>query len=365
MTDLRSYFTAVHAGRRRDSLAPIVTGLLWPLSLLFRLAVLLRNFAYDSGIKGGQNLDCKVVSIGNLTTGGTGKTPVTMLIAERLQQKFNLAILSRSYHSGNERRSLILRGDQIVSSQAPSVGDELLLLAALFPKVWFAIGANRFRGGSQLVPREHIQIAILDDGFQHRQLARNCDIVLVDASNPFGNRLSLPAGPLRENLSALKRAHVVLLTRCESVDRKIVSQLEREIGRHVDFNIIFKLRTNISRIRALESQLDLAIPGRKVWLFSGIGNPDSFERLISAAGLEVLGHTVFADHHSYDSEDIKALGRRIEDGAAACLLTTAKDAVKLPANAFPPRCCGVVEIGIDFVDREDIFWGIIARSVGA
>ncbi len=365
MIDLPSYISAIHAGRRRNVLTFIVTLLLWPFSLLFRAAIALRNLAYDTGLVRGRRLECKVISIGNLTTGGTGKTPVTMLIAENLGKTLRTAILSRGFRSGREHESIVLRGDQINAQAAPFVGDEILMLAARLPNVWFAIGADRYKGGSLLVTREQIQAAILDDGFQHRQVARDCDIVLVDATNPFGNGFRLPAGPLREEFSALQRCNIVLLTRCESVDRKAVDHLEKFIGRYIEPTQIFKLRISISEIRALAESINLPVTGRRVWLFSGIGNPVSFEKLVVGSGLEVVGHTIYSDHHNYNEKEYAALARILIDGRADCLLTTAKDAVKIPTSAFAERSCGVVEIGIDFVDRADIFWGIIARSVGA
>ena len=365
MSDLRSYIATIHSGKRRSPLALLLLIFLWPISLLFRLIVAGRNFAYDHGIVKGRSLGCKVISIGNLTTGGTGKTPVTILIAERLQKTKRVAILSRGYRSGNEHNSTILHGDELSADVASKVGDELALMASRLPLVWFAVGADRYSSGVRLVKDERIEIAILEDGFQHRQIRCDCDIVLVDASNPFGNGLFLPAGPLREGIRSLKRSSIVLLTRTESVDPLVVDKLQARIARIVASEKIFRLHTDVTAFHELESRNAFPVANRKVWLFSGIGNPESFEIQAVAGGVDVVGHTIFPDHHAYSETDITALNRIVSGGKAELLLTTAKDAVKLNAGAFLQGTCGVMEIGIDFVDREAIFWGIIARSVGA
>ncbi|MGB5138936.1 MAG: tetraacyldisaccharide 4'-kinase, partial [Candidatus Zixiibacteriota bacterium] len=279
MSDLRSYMATVHSGKRRSFAALLLVSLLWPLSLIFRLIVALRNYSFERRIFKSHSLGCKVLSVGNLTTGGTGKTPLTIMIAERLQISKRVAILSRGYRSGNEHNSITLRGSEITSSAAALVGDELALMAARLPNVWFAVGADRLAGGKKLVVDEKIEIAVLEDAFQRRQIARDCDIVLVDASNPLGNGLFLPAGPLRESLKSLKRSSIVLLTRTESVDPLVVDQWHDRIAQIVPHDRIFRLHTDMAVIHSLDPDSGFSLADCKVWLFSGIGNPESFEIL--------------------------------------------------------------------------------------
>lgn len=365
MTNARSYISRLHAGNTENLADFVVTTVLWPFSLLFRLGVAMRGLCYRIGVFRGRKLPCPVISIGNLTTGGTGKTPVTLLIAERLSQHLRCAILSRGYRSGKESQTQTYRGAEIGPANLSDVGDEMALLARRLPGCLFGIGADRYATGSLLAEREKVEVAILDDGFQHRQLARNCDIVLIDATSPFGNGLFLPAGPLREAAPALRRADIIVLTRCESADPQIVEQLECRVARYSSSGKIFRLRMSMIAVRSLQSRQAVRLDDKKVWLFSGIGNPGSFENLAVAGGVNVVGHTVLPDHHDYDASDFGALKRNLAEHRAEVLLTTDKDAVKIPPGTFAPDTCCVLEIGIDFVDRADIFWGIIARSVGA
>ena len=365
MTDARIHITRLHSGKRRTPLLLLLLVILWPLSLLYRIGVALRNSCYSRGILKVHRLGCPVISVGNLTTGGTGKTPVTILIASRLQQKMTTVVLSRGYRSGNVRRSVTMRGNEISNSDVAIVGDEIALMASQLPQVWFGVGADRMAAASGLQSRQKIEAVILDDGFQHRRISRDCDIVLIDASNPFGNGMSLPAGPMREQIAALRRSHVVLLTRCESVDRSAVDELLTRISRHIDESRVFRTQTVIKSIRTIDGATEPKIADRRVWLFSGIGNPGAFDNALAATGARICGHSIFPDHHRYTETEIKTLSRILIDNQADYLLTTAKDAVKLTAYNLDKARCGVVEIGIDFVDRADIFWGIIARSVGA
>jgi tetraacyldisaccharide 4'-kinase len=365
MTKLRRYISRLHAHPATTFVALTITTLLWPLSLLLRLGVALQSLLYKLGVFRSRSLPYPVISIGNLTTGGTGKTPVALLLADRLGRSLRCAVLSRGYGSDGESRVQIYRGSEIGPDQLAGVGDEIELLASRLPDCWFGIGADRFATGTRLARSEKIQVAILDDGFQHRRLARNCDIVLIDATNAFGNGLFLPAGPLREGIAALKRSQVVLLTRCESADPQLVDQLESRVAHYVEAGRIFRLRMHMVAIRASTSRRRIELDDRKVWLFSGIGNPGSFENLAVAGGVNVVGHMIFPDHHGYSPSDIEALKRLLTDHRAEVLLTTDKDAVKIQPGTFAPDTCCVLEIGIDFVDRADIFWGIIAGSVGA
>ncbi len=365
MTDLRLNISRIHSGKHRTPALLILLFALWPISLFYRLGVALRNCGYSRGIFKIHQLNCPVISVGNLTTGGTGKTPVTILIANRLQQKFVTAILSRGYRSGNEDHPVVFQGSQISETDLASVGDEITLMASKLPRAWFGVGADRLATGTELASRGKIQVALLDDGFQHRRIARQCDIVLIDATNPFGNGMALPVGPLRESISAIRRCQIVLITRCESVDQMVIDHLVGTISRFIAEDRIFRAETTITSIRTIDELSDLKIADRRVWLFSGIGNPAAFENSLAATGARICGHTIYPDHHPYTERDIESLRFILNENRAEYLLTTAKDAVKLAAYNLDKSRCGVVEIGIDFVDRADIFWGIIARSVGA
>ncbi len=154
MTNLRLNISKIHSGKRRTPMLLILLIVLWPVSLVYRLGVWLRNACYSCGIFKVHKLNCPVISIGNLTTGGTGKTPVTILVAEKLKQKLVTAILSRGYRSGTEDHPVIFQGSQISDPEFASVGDEIALMASKLPRAWFGVGANRLATGTELSSRE-------------------------------------------------------------------------------------------------------------------------------------------------------------------------------------------------------------------
>jgi tetraacyldisaccharide 4'-kinase len=305
----------------------------------------------------------KVISVGNITTGGTGKTPVTLMIAQWLKSRnTSFAVVSRGYRSPVEKSGLVFNS---TSNPADEIaGDEISLLARKLPNTWFGIGRDRFRSIKTLQSDYQIGVFVLDDGFQHWQLHRDLDIVLVDAVNPFGNGWPLPSGNLREPVSALKRADIVIITRTESVTVDALAALRIRIREHVATDRIFETRTVLSVIRDLDlgRPIDMStLKSQKCIAFCGIGNPLGFVRLLTANGIDVNRSITFDDHHRYTRDDIAALREMLADGSADMLLTTEKDAVKLPSDAFDTGKCGVVEITIAFADREDIFWHKIAE----
>ena len=285
---------------------------------LFGAAVTLRRALYDAGVLSAHRLGVPVVCVGNLSTGGTGKTPMCALVAERLARRgLRPGILSRGYGA----------------SHGPN--DEALLLERLLPGVPHVQDRDRVHGGRLLVEQGCGSI-VLDDGFQHRRLHRDLDLVLVDATRPWGLpapsrggapvRALLPRGLLREPPSSLARAAAIVLTRVSQAEAGDLERLEREIERFAPGKPILRadhrparLRDESGSVHALDS-----LAGREVDLASGIGNPESFERSVRALGARVRTHRVFPDHHGYIAGDLANLGvdRR-------ALVFTAKDAVKL------------------------------------
>jgi tetraacyldisaccharide 4'-kinase len=305
----------------------------------------------------------KVLSIGNITTGGTGKTPVTLMLANWLKSRnLPFAVLSRGYQSPSEKGSIVFNSSASVSNNV--VGDEIALLARKLPDTWFGVGRDRIHNIKTLRERQNIGVFLLDDGFQHRKLFRDYDIVLLDASNPFGNGWLLPAGNLREPLSSLARADIVLITRVESSTPAEVVALKERLRKYVDVKRIFEVRTTISRLYdfATREPVELnELSQRKCAAFCGIGNPDSFTHLLEANGIALKASIIFDDHHRYSGTDLALLSRMLRDGSCDLLLTTEKDAIKLPRDSFARGSCAVVEIAVALAEREDIFWDKIAE----
>jgi tetraacyldisaccharide 4'-kinase len=285
---------------------------------IFAAAATLRRSLYDARALPIHRLGVPVVCVGNLTTGGTGKTPMCALVAERLSRRGLLpGILSRGYGA----------------SHGPN--DEALLLARLLPGVPHVQDRDRVAGGRRLVERGCGSI-VLDDGFQHRRLHRDLDLVLLDATRPWGLpapneggspvRALLPRGLLREPPSSLRRADAVVLTRVSQAQAPDLERLEREIERFAPGKPVLRADHRPARLRDESGQVhELAsLSGREVDLASGIGNPESFERSVEALGARVRTHRVFPDHHSYAAGDLASLG-----ADRRALVVTAKDAVKL------------------------------------
>ena len=284
--------------------------------------------AYDRGLRRPRRLPIPVVSVGNLTVGGTGKTPVTaLLIAEAERRGLTPCVLTRGY--GGTARSSELLGGRVNGQPATAaeVGDEALLLSRQFPGVPVLVGARRGANAEAYLARGgSADVMILDDGFQHRALARDADLVLVDARRPWGNGFTLPAGPLREPASALARASVVLVTGFTGPGRRPIPD---DIARIMGSRPVFTAVSAIRGFRPLHSGDDLPDSrGLRVRAVVGIARPERFRDALESVGVEVAAWSVYPDHHPFNREDV----RREETAAAKAghvLVTTAKDAVRL------------------------------------
>jgi len=294
---------------------------------MFGAAASLRAVLYDRGWLRSERLDAPVVSIGNLSAGGTGKTPMVAWVVRELQKRgLRPGLLSRGY-----------------GAKAGELNDEALLLAELLPGVPHVQDADRARGGRALCELQ-VDVVVLDDGFQHRRLARDLDIVLIDALRPWGlPRASesseplaafLPRGLLREGPSALARAHCIVITRVDQARQSDLVELRGAISRVAPGVALASATHRAARLRGLDArEVGLGrLRGRAVDLASGIGNPQAFEASVRELGALVGEHRRFDDHHDYLASDLDGLAR---DGR--WVVTTAKDAVKLRKLEIGPR----------------------------
>lgn len=365
MTPLRQYTADMQTGRKRSAIANILKCLLLPTSMTYGVALVVRKLCYALGLCRSKRLSGRVISVGNITTGGTGKTPVTLLLGEWLTSRgVEFGILSRGYRSGSEDSGSVFRNSDSTNLQISALGDEVALMARRLPNVWFGIGKNRHEQGMTMNEQHNINMFVLDDGFQHLQLRRDCDIVLIDASNPWGNGFLFPAGSLREPLSSIRRAQLILVTRSDLVSALELEELTELLLKYHSSEQVFFMKTAMRHVSDLlsgkvieRSQVD----GKRVSAFAGIGNPDSFRALLNASGLDVVSFKAFDDHHEYTMDDLSALRQYISDNVADLLITTEKDAVKLPRDYFRKGECLVAQISFAFVERKDIFWGKIAE----
>jgi tetraacyldisaccharide 4'-kinase len=368
LDSLKLKIATIQRGQFGDIISRIVMGLLLPFSWIYGLIMAIRNMFYDAGMVKAHRLPGKVISIGNLTTGGSGKTPVTLMLAELLKSRgVEFAILTRGYGAAYGHSEIVFNSGKIDQDTIDWMSDEVVMAAQRLPDCWFGVGKDRYRNGVNLNRRNKIGVFLLDDGFQHRQLARDLDIVVIDASNPLGNGAHLPAGSLREGVSSLKRAGMVLLTRTESVKQEAMHALVAEVRQYLPTERIFCLHTILSGLRDLITGENVSVSSigeKSHWLVSGIGNPRSFEQLMKACDVKFVGHTPFVDHHRYSDTDVESLLKTARRAGCDGMLTTEKDAVKIPRKLVRPGDCLVAEIRFGFLADEDIFIHQIFEVVG-
>ena len=331
------------------TLREVAAWLLWPFTLPYGAYVRLRTLAYRKGILRQKRLESRVISVGNLTTGGTGKTPMVLWIAERLlAEGMTAGILTRGY-----RGKLLPDG---------STSDEAQLLSKrLGDRVLFGVGADRFARGRELEQRG-VEWLVLDDGFQHLPLARDADVVLVDATNPFGGGHLLPSGRLREPRSALRRADAVVITRSDHAP-----EMESTLRLYTDAPI-FYARNKLESIRLLRGpdsgEEDPRSRFRRFFAFCGIGNPESFLSDLHDWGLRVVGHQFFPDHHRYRQHDLESIGAAAHAAGADGLICTEKDVFNLSGVKWRAADIWYCRIGLR-VSREDEFWTAIKEAIAS
>jgi tetraacyldisaccharide 4'-kinase len=311
-----------------------------------------RNRLYELGVFATYDLGARVISIGNITSGGTGKTPLVARVAEILADRGEkVCILTRGYGRENaERRVLVSDGNEVLAD-VREAGDEPFELAnKLIGKALVIADADRVAAAEGAKRRFGVTAFVLDDGFQHRKAKRDVDIVCIDATNPFGGGKMLPAGRLREPMHNLRRAHAIVLTRANLVEN--IADLRSEISDLAPGVPIFEARNKIGGIIAIDEfqakpQKGIEIKER-VFAFCGIGNPSNFIKSLKAENIEVASSLDFPDHHIYRQEDIAHMeGLAMRNGAKA-MITTAKDAVKLSNLKFEiPLYVAEIEVRLD------------------
>lgn len=293
---------------------------------LFGAAARLRLAAYRRGLLPRHRLAGPVVSVGNLSVGGSGKTPVVRRVAEMLRQEGRpVAVLSRGYGGRFHGDVLVVSDGEEVLAGAAEAGDEPVLLARALPGVVVAVGPRRDVVGRAVEARFGRRVHVLDDGFQHLRLERDLDIVCLDVRD-LEDR-PLPAGRLREGPEALERAQVVLLTRLEAASAEEVRALETRLGPERTFRV----SRRVVGWRTLDGAVAPA-PGR-AFLFAGIARPERFETDVLGSRVSIAGREFFADHHRYHRLEIEALASRARATGAEALATTAKDAVRFEGLA--------------------------------
>lgn len=311
-----------------------LSALFFVLSVPYAIVVYLKNILYNCGVLRSRRLSCPVISIGNLTVGGTGKTPLVMMLAGMLQTVgYRPAILSRGYgRTAGAKIAVVSDGGNILLTPREA-GDEPYLMAQLLPGVPVIVGACRFQAGQMAIDRGAVDVLILDDGFQHRALYRDVDIVLLERERPLGNGRLLPGGTLRESPQALRRVDLAVITGEGGTPGQRLPPARQRLLDGVPhlFHATHKARAIIDGRRS-ELPLDF-LQGKRVYAFAGIGNPLSFRRTIDSLGVFLTGFAVFPDHHCFTASELATLTGQASQARSDIILTTEKDGVRL--SDFP------------------------------
>jgi tetraacyldisaccharide 4'-kinase len=330
------FFRDVISGRRRGAGAALLRGTLALGEPFYAMTTALRNWCYERRVFPSDPAPRPVICVGNITTGGTGKTPVVRWLADRMRQ-------------AGHRPAILMRGYKGTSSTG---SDEQRLLTKLLEdeslhRIPVIANPNRLAGAQRALQIDpHIDVFILDDGFQHRKLRRAFDLVLIDSTNPFGHGHQLPRGLLRESLRGLTRAGALLLTHVESVGEPDLQHIERSIRRYNAFAPIYHCRHALRPPEQLH--------GKRFFLFCGIGNPQALQRQVDVLmpGSRA-GSRFFGDHHAYREDDLIALESAARAAGADVLATTGKDLVKLDALGRANVEVPVVSLPLEIEFRSD------------
>lgn len=365
MAFLTGTYLDLVAERRRGLFPDLIRAMLSVAAVPYASAVLARNAYYDLFKKASTRVDRPVISVGNLTVGGTGKTPMTAAVAERLLARGRRpAVLLRGYKAGAAAKNA--KDADAVAARWREQSDEAQVLKRRCPRTTVLVDPDRVASAGKAI-EQGADVLVLDDGFQHRRLARDLDIVLVDATAPFGHGHFLPRGLLRESPSALRRADLIVLTRSNDVDSTTKSLIYRTLRRHA------KDRPIVEAVHASGGFLDLkgkpvrdADPAdMQAVIFAGIANFESFRRSVERMGIRVAAAYQYPDHHAYRDDELTSLASLATDTDANVVITTEKDAVKIVGRWNEDACRLLsLDLRIEFVgDGEKVLDEAIDRAL--
>ena len=362
MSDIETYLLDVSRGRR--GLVPsLLRGGLGLLAPVYCAGLKTYLLPYKTGLRKQTRLDCPVVCVGNLTTGGTGKTPMTQTLCRSLQaQGRRVVILSRGYGGENEYGCGVVSDTHTVLLNARQAGDEAYLLARSLPGIPVVVGKDRRVTGALALRTFAPDILVLDDGMQFWQLHRDLDIVLLNACAPFDNGWTFPRGLLREPPSHLRRAGVIVLTNARRAGAEQTEAVRAKAEAIAPGRPIFTADLAPLSLRNLADGVVLPLDwlqGRPVTALSALGNPASFEEMLTGLGADLVTRFRFRDHQAITTADLTRLSKEAEAAGAQALLTTEKDAVKMTDwSGVLPLLALQVEMQID---REAEFLSIINK----
>ncbi len=336
MTSLKILLNRLIRTPEESKLQQVLLAPLGLLSFFYGWVLKARVFLYRRGIYKTHSLPCKVISVGNITLGGTGKTPFVNLLAEMVRKReYRTAVLSRGYQGKFQGPYGLVSDGERILMDSTQAGDEPYLLAEKLKGVPIIVGRERWVAGQFAVDRFQTEVVILDDGFQHLSMKRDLNLLLVDSSCPFGNQKLFPRGVLREPLKEMARADAVILTKAKIDDNiKILKKKFSSLGVRIP---VFRVDYEPGEVRVLGGKKSLApesLTGKKVLAFSGIAAPESFEKTLLELKTQIARFEIFPDHHEYRTEDMDRLQDQALTLGVEAMVTTEKDLVRLK-NLIP------------------------------
>jgi tetraacyldisaccharide 4'-kinase len=337
-------------------------------------AVKLRRTFYETSVLKSKKLTCPVISIGNITVGGTGKTPMTMYVANVVKELgYRVAIVSRGYKGKAETIGGIVSDGKTLLMPPEIAGDEPYMMAARLRDVPIVVGKNRFKAGRLAIRKFEPDILVLDDGFQHLKLQRDLDLLLLDSRKPFGNGHLLPRGVMREPASALIWANAIILTRSDTLDDKDLTSLLKSLRFYARKKPVYRAfhKLSVHKISSREknifettikeaSRQGFECPkGRAFFAFSGLADNHNFRSSLKSLKCRVADYLEYPDHHSYSDSDLKDILTGAKKSMSDCLITTEKDYVRIAHKTAWPIDLYVVGIEIGFGADTERFNNLI------
>ena len=348
--------------------------LLGIVSKIYGVVVKARLSLFHSGVLKSKKLPCVVISVGNITAGGTGKTPMTLHVADLVRQMgYKVAVISRGYKGKFEKSGGIVCDGRRICCTPEESGDEPYLIAQTLG-VPVLVGKDRYVAGMKAIREFGARVIVLDDAFQHIKVKRDLDLILLDGGHPFGNGALIPRGRLREPVSSLERGDVIVFTRCKAGQRLKDWELS-QLDKHTKNKPLFRTSHSprISQIvtgsarksdtKTIENFLKKN-RNKKGLLFSGIANNKDFRKTCETMGMGIAGHLEFPDHYWYKPDDITMLLERFKTLGADFLVTTQKDYVKIADRFVIPERLVVVDVAMDFTeDHGGAFESLIKKRI--
>ncbi len=353
-----------------ESRSLFLKAFLFAISICYGVLVQLREILYKKGLLQSKRLSCPVISIGNITVGGSGKTPMTIYVAEFIQHLgYGVAIISRGYKGQAEKIGGVVCDGRIICMGPDKAGDEPFMVAKRLKTVPVIVGQNRFKAGRLAIQEFKPDVLLLDDGFQHLKLDRDLDLVLLDSKDPFGNTYLFPRGTLRETASALLRGDAVILTRSDVGKPAALDQIKRVVPKKPIFHsfhtpYIYKIVTgNSAQSRdrlTISSEYDFDIfKNKRVVAFSGIASNDDFRRTIERFKCKLENFSGFPDHHPYSNRELDGIVKSAMDLSAEFILTTEKDYVRIADKIKWPIHLVIIGVEISFGINDIAFKSFI------